>query len=259
MAEAAADSSTTSTESVAAPQYTEVEQQAMEHGWRPKEEFQEQPGKKWRSAEEFMDRKPLYDKLEEQSRKIKQLDQGLKTLADHNAGIEKAAYQRALNELKSAKTQALEAGDLVQVEKIRDQIDELKQAPPAAVAGANPPQAQAEFESWQKRNGWYNTDEDLTAFADGLGNKLQKQGKTPAEIMATVEEKIKQVFPEKFTNPNKASAPKMEEGTRKSTRSGGFELTEAEEHVFKVLNRADPKLITREKYIADIKIQRSKP
>lgn len=251
MAEAAPEGSKTE---VVVPQHTEVETEAMEHGWRPKEEFQESPGKKWRSAEEFMDRKPLYDKLEEQSRKIKQLDQGLKVLADHNTGIEQAAYQRAVKDLKAQKSAALEKGDLIAVEQIRDQLDELKQNTPVV----QPAQSPAEFDSWKKRNGWYQEDEDLTAYADGLGNKMQKQGKSPSEIMAAVEAKVKEVFPDKFVNPNKATAPKMEEGGRKSTRSGGFELTEAEEHVFRVLNRADPKLITREKYVADIKLQRSK-
>lgn len=252
MAEAATDTSTTKTETTT-PEVTAVEQEAIANGWRPKEEFVEAPGKKWRSAEEFMDRKPLYDKLEEQSRKIKQLDLGLKSLADHNADVEKAAYQRALNELKTAKSAALNAGDLVAVEQIRDQIDDLKQNVPVAQPEAQSPQ---EYETWKKRNGWYQSDDDLTAYADGLGNKLKREGKDPATIMAAVEAKVREVFPNKFTNPNKATAPKMEEGSRKSTRSGEFELTDLEEQVFKHMNRADPKLITREKYIADIKIKR---
>src|SRR5882672_5753697 len=141
MAEAAPDTNTPEVK----VEPTAIEQEAVTHGWRPKEEFVEAPGKKWRSAEEFMDRKPLYDKLEEQSRKIKQLDQGLKSLADHNAGIEKAAYQRALTDLNAQKKAALADGNLLAVEEIRDKIEDLKQAAP------QPKQAQqepAEYESW---------------------------------------------------------------------------------------------------------------
>ena len=50
-------------EQVQEVQLSEVEIQAMEHGWKPKEQFDESSGKKWRSAEEFMDRKSLFDKI----------------------------------------------------------------------------------------------------------------------------------------------------------------------------------------------------
>ena len=47
------------------PELTEVEKTAYEEGWRPKEEFSGET-ERWVPAKEFMDRKPLFQKIDGQ-------------------------------------------------------------------------------------------------------------------------------------------------------------------------------------------------
>jgi hypothetical protein len=246
------------TEVVEAPQPSEAEVAAIAHGWRPKEEFdadERNQGKKWRSAEEFMDRKSLYDKIDDQHKKIRNLEKGLESLAIHNKRIEETSYKKALQELKSQRKLALADGDVVKAEEINDEIDELREkqvtAPPALppVRG-EPPQLTA----WKSRNTWYGADGDLTVFADGVGNKLLQEGKSPDEIFTEVEKRVKSAFPHKFRNPNKELAPDVGTGSRK-VKGDSFTLSSDEERIMNNLLRSGAP-ITKEEYIQQIKKSR---
>jgi len=234
----------------------EIEVQAQEHGWQPEESFKADPknaGKKWRPAEEFMDRKSLFDKIEDQNKEIRNLKRGMDSFADHNRRIETIAYEKALATLKAEREQALEDGELVKAEKIRDKIDDLKAAPPVT------PQVQKEapeFTEWKKANDWYLSDDDMTAWADAKGSKLAKQGMTPPEVLKEITKQAKSLFPAKFRNPNKDSdAPVVEAGKQRVARGDGFKLTADEEKAIDNMIKAGAP-ITKEKYIADIKKSR---
>jgi hypothetical protein len=237
-----------------APEYTEIEQEAIKHGWRPETEFEARPGKQWKTAEKFMADKPLYDKIDEQHKTIKKLERATDMLRSHYEKVEKAAYDRAVAELKAERKQALEEGDLVRAEDLRDQIEEKKAEAPKAEPKTADPQTNQELVSWKQRNDWYEKDEDMTAFADGLGNKLLAQGVNPTEILETVEKKVKGAFPQKFRNPNRDSAPRVEGGSSKKGKSGeALDWLSSEETAFmeRFLKSGAP--ITREEYLRDLK------
>lgn len=237
-----------------APQPSEIELEAMAHGWRPKEEFDESSGKKWRTAEEFMDRKPLFDKIDEQHRRLKTLEQGLNALAQHNKKIEESAYVRALNELKKERKLALEEGDLVKAEEIRDRIDEVKEQSQAQPAPQQP-QNDPRFEAWVEKNKWYTTDPMLKKFADGVAFDLRGQGvNDPVEFLNSIEREVRTTFPQKFRNPNKDLAPGMESGRGKA-KSDGFSLSADEERMINQMIKAGAP-ISREEYVAQLKAQR---
>lgn len=237
-----------------APEYSEVELEAMKHGWKPESEFTPKPGRKWKSAEKFLEDKPLYDKIDEQHKVIKKLERSTDMLRSHYEKVEKAAYERALAELKAERKAALEEGDLVRAEEIRDQIEETKQAAPRPQPVQPDPDLSSEMDKWKERNDWYEKDEDMTAFADGLGNKLLKSGKNAKEILETVEAKVRTAFPTKFRNPNRDTAPRVEGNSRKG-KSGGSEtdfMTPDEIRLMENMLKAGVP-ITREEYIKDMK------
>lgn len=242
-------------EAPAAPEYTEIEQEAMQHGWKPEAEFDSKTGKKWKSAEQFMELKPLYDKIDEQHKEVKNLKRGLEAFGKHYNKLEQAAYERAMNELKAQRTAALEEGDLVRAEAIRDEMDEKKQAATTRPVVEVPVEDRtAEMNSWKKANSWYEQDEDMTAYADGVGNKLLRSGKDPSEILAEVARKTRAAFPHKFRNPNKESAPKVESNSSGKSRGGSDTagLTAQELQIMESLIRSGAP-ITREGYINDLK------
>lgn len=236
-----------------APAEDPIEAEARALGWRPRAEFEANPanaGKKWRSAELFMELSPLFEKIDTLHKTNKRLDAGLKTLAEHNRKVEIAAYNRAKAELKAQRKAALEEQDFVRAEEIRDQIDALP-PPQAPVPGPAVQEPAPAFVEWKNRNRWYEVNEDAKLFADTYGVKLAQSGKSPSEVLSLVEQKVKQTFPQLFTNPKRENAPAVEQGAR-ARSSSTFQMTREEVDAMNTLIRAGAP-ITREEYIAQLK------
>jgi len=234
-----------------APEVPDVEAQALENGWQPEEDFKADPknaGKKWRPAEEFMDRKSLFDKIEDQHKQIRDLKKGVDALSKHNQTIEQATYERAIRELKAERKKALEDNDLAKAEDLRDRIDEVtsqKQSAPVATAGQ---QEHPEYTQFKQSNPWYEKDVKMTAWADGMGALLARQGKSPSDVLVEINKLAREEFPEKFVkrNPNKDDAPDVTTGRQSRSTAGTFKLTEEEERVMKRMIRAGAKIDEKE-------------
>ena len=96
---------TPNTEEVKTPELTPIEQKAMEMGWRPKTEFEGEEDD-FIDAKEFVRRKPLFDKIETQSRELKNVRKAIEALKEHYGSREKAAVQQAIDALTAAKEEA---------------------------------------------------------------------------------------------------------------------------------------------------------
>lgn len=233
-------------------QETEVEVQAREFGWKPKEEFdaeEKNKGKKWRDAETFMELKPLYDKIDTSHQRVRTLERGLKALAEHNAKIEKASYEKALKELQAQKKAAVEENDVVRVEELRDQIEEIRTAQQQVKAPeVVPPEPPQELVEWKGKNPWYQTDETMTLYADALGNRLASQGYAPNQVLQEVQRKVREEFPQKFRNPNKDTAPEQVNG---DSRGRGIprasNMPEADRRIMEGILRTG--IMTKEEYL----------
>ena len=234
-----------------------TEEQARAMGWKPLEEYSGDPSK-WVEANVFVARAPLFEKIEQDKRKYqKQLDelnQTVKQLAEHNKKTEEAAYKRALAELKAQQKAAIADGDTEKAFDLQEQLDELKENRPKPVV--QPVQQQGvdpDFVQWVSDNSWYEKDGDLRQAADRLGMLLATQGVPKEEIFKEVAETIKLRFPDKFKT---VKAPPVTESPRggKSTGKDTFKMTPDEERIMeKFVSKG---VITREKYIADLKAQR---
>jgi len=195
-----------------------AEEEAMAMGWQPEEDFKADPkneGKKWRSAEEFLDRKPLFDKIDDLSRRLKNNEKALQSLSAQSLRAEKIGYDKALQDLKVAKKEALEEGNADRVIEIDEKIVDLKQA--RQNEPAVPAQAPQEFLDWVDRNDWYRTNPKLKAAADGIGIEYIKQGLPPAEVLKRVEQDMRDFMPVK---PRPKAPQSPESGARKTNGSG---------------------------------------
>jgi hypothetical protein len=236
------------------PETDPAEVEARAAGWVPREEFEANPanaGKKWRSAELFVELTPLFEKIDSLHKQNKTLNQGLKAFAEHNKKIEVNAYNRAKAELLAEKKKAAEEGDVARVEAIRDEIDALPK-PQVPVVQDLPEAPNAEFLKWKTRNSWYSSNEDAKLFADTYGVKLAQSGLEPDAVLRQVTQKVQQVFPDLFVNPKRESAPNVESGGTRSKSAGGFSLTSEETAIMnRLISSGAP--ITRDEYIAQIK------
>lgn len=239
---------------------TPIEQRAMEQGWVPEDQWDGEP-EAWRPAKEFVDRGELFKKIDEVKRENKQLKQGIDELSKHHAKVREVEYQRALATLKAQKRDALADGDADKVVEIDERIDATKEAQRQS---ANQPQQQAEavpdprFEAWVNKNTWYNNDRIMKAAADEVARELVLRGERDnARILTEVEKRIKQEFPQKFTNPNREKASAVEGSTNKSTtrKTDTVEMSDVEKTIMNKILRVTPGL-TKEKYLEEFKSTR---
>ncbi len=240
------------------PEPTANEVEARSAGWVPKDEYHGDENK-WVDADEFVRRGPLFEKINGQSRELKEVKKALDQLKAHHAGVEAAAYKKALAELKAEKREAFIDGDPDKIIEVDDRIAELKAQEQVASAKREQEVAQTvqetihpEFVAWTNRNPWYTSSGPMRAYADHLGIELQATGLAPTEILRQVEAKIKEEFPQKFRNPNRDKASSVE-GTSKgsSKATGGFAMSDFERNVMNRFVRQG--VMTEADYIADLK------
>jgi hypothetical protein len=236
---------------------TPVQQEALEQGWVPKDEFDGDP-ERFVDAAEFLRRGELFRKIESQSKETKHLKAALAEMARHNAKIREQEYARAVADLKAQKKAALSEGDADKVVEIDDQLDLVKdqqrQATQQAVQQAIPQEVHPELQNWISNNSWYETNKGMRGWADARGAELAEEGKSPREVLKALEKEVKDRFKEKFTNPNRERAGAVEgvRGRPVSTKADdSYELSDTERTIMETLIKQ--KVLTKEEYIKQLK------
>jgi len=249
----------TSAEQVESTPQTSIEDTAREQGWKPKEEF-DGDGSKWVSAETFVAKGELIDRIEALGKKLKNSEQTIKMLSEHHTKVKESEFKRAVDFLKSQKKAAYESGDVDKIIELDDKIAEVRETQKAQVAqeAVNAqPETHPDFTSWVSENKWYDKNSEMRADADTFGEAYARNNrdKTPMEVLEYVTKKIKKAYPEEFTNPNRSRPSGVEGGGQ---RQGGsrdsFTLTEEETRVMNTFTRNG--VMTKEDYIKEVKAMR---
>jgi len=235
-----------------------TEQSAREMGWKPKEEYTGDPGK-WVSAEVYVARAPLFDEIERRTKKLKELENVVNNLVQHNTKIEKAAYENAIKTLKANRAAALKEGEFEIAEELDSRIDQIKEEQKTNSFQAPPSGPPSELLEWQAKNDWYNKDPELKEYADFVGRRLattmgNRLDLTTALKQVTME--VKERFPDKFSNPRRQEAPAVSgrTGMTKSEKKDNLVLTEEETKVMKTFARMG--VMTEEQYKEQLKATR---
>jgi len=247
------------TQKETAPELSAIEQKAIEMGWRPKSEFDGNE-EDFIDATEFVRRKPLFEKIDNVGKELRETRKALKALQAHHEKVKEAEFQHALKALREEKKAALEAGDADKLIEIDDQIadakaQEILSRTQAKQEAATP---HPNFVQWAARNPWYKTNAELTIVADQVGAAYAASNpeKSPDDVLKYVEGRIKKLYPDNFTNPNKSRPSAVEGGTstpsKKSVEdSSNYPLTEDERRVMMTFVRQG--IMTKEQYIEDLK------
>lgn len=241
------------------PELSPIEQKALEMGWRPKEEF-EGNEEDFIDATEFVRRKPLFEKIDNVGKELRETRKALKALQAHHEKVKEAEYQHALKALREEKKAALEAGDADALIEIDDKIADAKAQEVLnrnnAVKEAAAPHPN--FVQWAQRNPWYKTNAELTVVADQIGTAYAASNPdlSPDAVLKYVETRVKKLYPEQFTNPNKTRPSAVEGGTSTPTKPvkndiSNYPLTEDERRVMMTFVRQN--IMTKEEYIEDLK------
>lgn len=243
------------------PVYTKVQLEAMDQGWKPKEQF-EGDEDTFVDAPEFVRRGELFKKIEHQSKELKAVKQALDALKTHNSRVEQAAYDRALKSLQETRRAAFEDGETAKAFEIEDQIEDVKkERERVAREAATPavPELNPEFVAWQDKNTWYTTDKRMRAVADTVGVELARQGMSPSEVLKKVVEEVKDAFPHKFVNPAREKANSVEPSTRggsSAVRSNDASMDEDERSIMRKI--VSTGVMTEAEYKAQLKKAKEK-
>jgi len=194
-------------------EYTEVEQKAMEDGWIPPDRFDaEDQGKEFISAEKFLENGSFFKKINAQSDRIKELEGAVSGLTDHyekstKAQLKKAKedYDNRIASLEAEKIQALDDGEHARVVEIDKEL--RNEAPPV--------EENNEFKTMLNKfkadnSSWYESDEEMTRYADLIGDGYAPRATSNKDLFKKVEEEVKARFPDKFENPNRKNAQSVE-------------------------------------------------
>ena len=244
---------------VQTPEYTPIQLRAMEMGWRPPEEFNGAEDD-FIDAQEFVNRKPLFDKIETQSKQIKNVTKALEALKTHYTKVQETEFNRALATLKAQRKTALHEGDGDSFERLDDEIRDVEKQLDVVKASQDlplvpqEPTEHPEFVNWKAKNPWYGDTRYMREYADEVGVRLAATGVPPSEVLKQVEVAVRKEFPHKFRNQNKESAPDVSTsrtGTRGSSKGESIELNDQERRIMNTL--VSQGVLTKEKYIADLK------
>lgn len=237
-----------------------IEDRAREQGWKPKEEF-EGDASKWVSAETFVAKGELIDRIEQLGKKLKDSEKTIKMLTEHHTRVKESEFKKAVEYLKSQKKQAYENGDVDKIIEIDEKLASVKETQKAQAVQDkinDEPEAHPAFQSWVSENKWYESDREMRADADAFGAAYasNNQDKTPQEVLEYVSKKIKKTYPEKFTNPNRNKPTGVESGSgnRQGSSRDSFTLTEEEARVMNTFIRNG--VMTKEDYIKEVKAMR---
>ena len=160
-----------------------IEDRAREQGWKPKEEFDGDTSK-WVSAETFVAKGELIDRIESLGKKLKDSEKTIKMLTEHHAKVKESEFNRAIDFLKKQKKEAYETGDVDKIIEIDDKIAETKEVQKQQraidiVENNNAPHP--DFVSWVTENKWYEKNSEMRADADTFGEAYASNNpnKTP--------------------------------------------------------------------------------
>jgi hypothetical protein len=159
----------------------------------------------------------LAQQLVEENKKLKG------TVGKNQSALLEQAKRNALSEMESAKKaykDAYESGDSdavvtaqetlttarIKLDRVNNfklpplQGDETPVKNEVTERSASPPTPDEKAVKWAEQNTWFQTDDEMTAYAYGLHNKLVKQGVDPRsdEYYETINSRMRKVFPDQF-------------------------------------------------------------
>jgi hypothetical protein len=201
-----------------------TEERAREQGWVPKDEWHGDKAS-WRPADVFIDRGELLGKIKSQSAELRELKSMVGYVTEQNRKLYEAGYEKAIADLEAQRDAAAEAGESKTVREIDKAIRSHEQALEQAKQPVRPSTntatiaAEERFDTWKRKNGWYENDEVMQDWANGAAVKYKTKvnpNASDSDIYGYLSEEVKLKFPDKFKQRVGAPSP-----DGKSARSGG--------------------------------------
>ena len=213
-------------------QYSEIELEALKKGWRPEEEYTGDP-QNFRSAQEYLGRSELYEKIAGQNRAIKNLESSMKELTELNRRQHEMLMKERADYFLQQKRAAIENGNITEAEKFEEAYYNTNQnlgVPPTSKIPATYEPHPAAIEFARRNVNWFNEDTPeniiMKEYAIKKEEYLQKiypEWSDEKRLIET-ERAVKDFFSHRFKNVErqKPSRVAIAENTNYSTTPAKF-------------------------------------
>lgn len=235
-----------------------VEQEAVKLGWDPTGESAKKAGKRALSAEEFVDRQSLFDKIDGLKKEVQKQKEFTRKQAEFTKQATEQAYKQALDDFNRQKLEAVAVGDikgfqtieakvlntqqkLIDLEKNVQLDDEEQVQVLSSNTGKQNSLPKETIEFAERNRQWFNTHTPLNTamgnFAAGIDAQIEaSQPKlTLSERYILVEEEVRKAFPQQFENKRQEAVPAVAVDTIKGssdTKSASLrDLTPAQRYL----------------------------
>lgn len=199
----------------------EVEQRAVETGWRPLTEWTGAPDR-WVDAETWVRRgeemlpilKANNRKLEQElartrseiSQLVQSVQEGqesIKALKEYHDEDVRRQVGLARERLKADLIRARKDDDIdgeVEAQAALTRLEGVQAEPPQRKE--EPPKQHPDFPAWHGENPWYGINHEATGFAMGVAQSLQGRGLTGRVFLDKITERVAEKFPDLFPGRN---------------------------------------------------------
>ena len=130
---------------------------------------------------------------------------------------EKQKSADLLVQLKNERAQAITDGDGQAYNKANEDISNVERGMVDTPQQNNGLDAMAT--QWLSENQWYNTNQNLRIYADGLADVVSNEGYRGPAYYTELTRRVQEAFPQAFENPNKAKQTSVESGGQKDTEA----------------------------------------
>ena len=155
---------------------------------------------------------------EELTRRVQSLESSNREFGEFQKGQQdklRKENTRLLAQLEAERATAITDGDGQAFTRIDSEISNLRQEvqqPPANGLDAMAAQ-------WLSENQWYNTNENLHIYADGISDIIRNDGYQGPAFYRELTRRIKDQFPQEFENPNQSKSNSVEQGSQIDTQA----------------------------------------
>lgn len=173
------------------PERSEAELKAMKRGWVPKDQFDENSGKEYKSAEEFLAAEPYIDE-------IRKLKKTMHKFREQMSEIEKKNYAKVKAELEAKFEDAVARSNIREAKEVQKEIQELK------TPENTEPQLHESVQVFLDENKWFQNptsteDHEMIALANAVDQAYIKEN--PGDIEGSIEavrHRLKAVYGHRF-------------------------------------------------------------
>ena len=222
---------------------SDAEEQARALGWVPEEEYTGNPSK-WADAETFLEvhsknngalRKAVAAQakdLADLKQQMRGMDSAHKRIFEIQIKKQRDEFDQQVAFLKAQKREALRSGEHETAADLDEQIEGLRErGPDLPEAPRQTPNANGLMPNWREnkvlaswadRNAWFDKDEDMSAYAGAMGQKLRAENPSMpfTDLLEEVTGRVRRAFPHKFAggrrNPVEGGTP----GETQAARTG---------------------------------------